>query len=1258
MDGCGGAPVEHQSGEAASPQAASAIAGGSATESPASPPDRGAGEFVPESRHGNFAIAAEQDQGEIESTPLSPRTAGAAQQLFEKIDTRAAGIDFYHKWNEQLGQNRNTATGSGVAMGDYDGDGLVDVFLPRTTDGGRLFRNRGGFRFEDATEESGIGLGEGRWTLGATFVDIDNDDDLDLYVCGYRCPNHLYINRGDGTFEERGKQFGLDFTGSSIIMSFADYDLDGDLDGYLVTNHYPPPADIEYRLVYDQRGVPRVPAEYREFHDTMPLPEGDYGVIEVGQYDHLYRNNGDGTFTDVSDAVGIIGNDKGLAATWWDYNDDGHPDLYVANDFYAPDRLYRNNRDGTFTDVAAEVLPHTPWFSMGCDLGDINNDGLFDFIATDMSEPTTYRAKVAMNDMYEDGWFLERSTPRQYMRNAVFLNTGVGRMLEMAHLTGLESTGWTWAPRFVDLDQDGLIDVHITNGMSRDWSNSDHKREAARRGPTNSQAFTKYWDEQPPLLQANYAFRNHGDLKFEDVSQAWGLDDMGISFGTAFGDLDGDGDLDLVINNLDAPVSVYRNNDTSGHAIRLRLRGVVSNRWGIGATVRLRAGGQLQASYLTLARGFMSASDPTLHFGLGDVTTIDELHIEWPSGHRQALTNLAADRFYTITEPPSLPVPPSPPLPFSPPARPPLFVRSDALQPLAHRERPFDDFAREPLLPLRLSQLGPGLAAGDVNQDGRDDLFLGGAAGNAGTLSINQGDGKWSLLQDLFPPWGEDPAVEDLGTLLFDADGDDDLDLLLVSGGVECEPNDESLRDRLFLNDGTGSFTRAAQDALPDLRDSGSVAAAADYDRDGDLDLFIGSRVVPGRFPETPTSRLLENNDGKFRDATAERAAELRHTGLVTSALWTDANGDGWIDLIVTHEWGPIKLFVNQQGRLSDATKSAGLAGRLGWWNGIAGRDLDGDDDIDYVATNIGRNTCYRVTADASAKLFYGDFAGNGKPLVIGAKYDERGRLVPLRNKWEVERALPLMEAQFPTFHEFASATLEEIVGERELASALELSANTVDSVVLRNDGAGRFTVESLPVLAQVAPGFGVVMTDFNGDGFTDVYLAQNSYAPRREIGRWDGGISLLLSGQGDGKLSAVPFRASGLLVPDDAKSAVVSDLNGDTWPDVVVGVNDGEVAAFENQGLDGRRVATVRLQGRRGNPTGVGSRVTLIRSDGVRQTAEVQAAGGYLSQQPARLWFGLADARITSVEVRWPDGETTHYSPQPGELEISINKQ
>ena len=564
--------------------------------------------------------------GKIDSVPLAVRHAGPDEKLFETLDPKEVGINFMHEWTKRPGQLRNNTTGCGVAMGDYDGDGLVDVFLPRSTDGGRLYHNLGNFHFEDVTEKAGIIASKDRWTTGATFVDINNDGLLDLYVCGFDCPNHLYINQGDGTFVERGKQYGLDYQGSSVQMAFADYDRDGLLDCYLLTNHIPPKQEIEYRLQFDKKGVPRVPEEFRQFHDTIRMPDGSYGVVEVGQYDHLYHNNGDGTFTEVTKQAGIAGNYKGLGVVWWDYNNDGWPDIYVANDFYGPDCLYRNNRDGTFTDVSASVLPHTPWFSMGCDIGDINNDGLFDVMGTDMSSSTHYRRNVTMGDLQDDGWFLEVSNPRQDMRNAVYLGTGTERTLEAAYITGLDSTDWTWSPRFVDLDQDGWVDVHVTNGMSRDWGNSDLKANALKLGPQNSDAFNTLFDNEPPLRERNFAFRNMGGLHFKDVSHEWGLDQKGVSFGAAFGDLDGDGDLDLVINNFQEMVTVARNDGTKGNAIRIRLKGTVSNSWGIGATVRLRIGKELQARYLTLAEGFMSASDPTVHFGLGDAATNRRAH--------------------------------------------------------------------------------------------------------------------------------------------------------------------------------------------------------------------------------------------------------------------------------------------------------------------------------------------------------------------------------------------------------------------------------------------------------------------------------------------------------------------------------------------------------------------------------------------------------------------------------------------------------
>ncbi|WP_197528033.1 FG-GAP-like repeat-containing protein [Posidoniimonas polymericola] len=1139
-------------------------------------------------------------------------------------------------------------------MADYDGDGLVDVFLPRSTDGGRLYRNLGAFRFQDVTVEAGILTTGDLWTTGATFVDIDNDGDLDLYVCGFDCPNALYINDGAGRFTEDAAGYGLAYSGSSAMAAFEDYDRDGDLDLFLLTNHIPPDREVEYRVKYDRRGVPHVPDRYRQYHDTIRFPDGGYGIVESGQFDRLYRNDGEQGFTDVSEQAGIDGNHKGLGVVWWDYDNDRWPDIYVANDFYGPDRLYRNNHDGTFTDTAANVLPHTPWFSMGCDSGDLNNDGLFDLIGTDMSSDTHQRAKTTMGDIQDDGWFLESPTPRQYMRNAVFLNAGCDRMLEVAYLTGMVSTNWTWSVRMVDLDQDGNVDVHFTNGMSRDWGNSDLKMSAMKMGPMNSDAYNDFWDRQDTLKEKNLAFQNLGGLRFRRVESEWGLDQVGVGFGAAFGDLDNDGDLDLVVNNFNEMVTVCRNDGQEGGALRIKFEGQASNRSGIGAVVRLKCGEVEMARRLSLARGFMSSSDPTIHFGLGTAKLVDELSVEWPSGHTQTFASVQPNQLLTIQEPSGVPNRPE-----KPAAHPTMFVKSTAVPGLLHLESEFDDFESQPLLPTRLSRLGPCLACGDISGNGLDDLFLGGCRGIAGSVLLNKKQGEWAAEGGLFPVWSDpEGAREGLNALIFDADGDNDNDLYIVSGGVESEAEAASYVDALYLNDGSGGFTPAPEGTLPDLRDSNAAIAAADFDQDGDLDLFVGGRCVPGSHPTTPNSRLLRNEGGRFTDATASAAPQLLKSGLVTCGLWTDVNGDGWIDLLVTHEWGPIKVHINEKGQLRDATAESGLANLKGWWNAVAGRDLDGDRDIDYVVTNLGANTEYQPTPERPACLFYGDFNGDGSMLAVEGVHANGGKLVPTRSKPVLERAVPFIEAAYPTFSEYAEASLTEMLGEDEMAKAIKVEANTSRSVLLRNDGRGRFVIEDLPTPAQVAPSTGVVLSDFNGDGYADCYLAQNSFAPRREIGRWDGGLSLLLMGDRAGTLTSAPPAASGLVAPVDAKAVVATDFSGDNWPDLVVAVNSGEGLAFENQPPKDVRLASVRLKGPPGNSTGVGSMVTVRRSDGWTQTAEISAGGGYLSQQPAVLYFGLGKTgRIEGIEVRWPDGALTQHRPSKDTLQYELSR-
>lgn len=1167
----------------------------------------------------------------------------------ESVDPASVGIDFVHKPSDKPGALRANTVGCGVCMGDYDGDGLVDVYICDSSYGGALYRNLGDFRFENATERAGLAEPD-HWSTGASFVDVEGDGDLDLYVCGFQCANRLYVNQGDGTFVEGAKRFGLDFDGSSTVMTWADYDADGDLDCFLVTNYLPPQQEIEYRLERDSAGRPRVPLQYQEYHSMMPMLGNEYGVVEAGQFDHLYRNNGDGTFEDVTEDSGVLGNYKGLGAAWWDYNDDGLPDLYVANDFYGPDLLFRNRGNGTFVDEAKTALPHAPWFSMGCDQGDVNNDGLLDFIGSDMAGSTRYREKVTSGDMEDDAWFLETAVPRQYMRNTLFVNSGAGPFMEAAILAGVHATDWTWTVKLMDLDADGWQDLFVTNGMNRDWENSDLHRAALKLGPPNSPGYDSFWQNEGRLEERNFAFRNRGDLQFEDVSDRWGLDHLGVSYGAAFGDLDNDGDLDLVVNNMADKPSVYRNTHAGGHLLALKLRGAGANPWAAGARATIRAGGMTQTRYATPVRGFMSGDDPTINFGLGDAAQVDSLVIIWPNGAREEFENLPADRAYTITQAPERTKDKSPAVDekwFSPSRR--IFAA-------VHRELPFDDFAQQELLPRRLSTLGPGLAAADVDGDGRDELYLSGAKGMPCRLLAANDAGEF-VLRELFAVWDEDQESESLGAMFFDADSDGDLDVYVASGGVESPADDALHRDRLYLNDGTGHYARAAEGTLPDVRDSSSAVAAADFDRDGDVDLFVGGRCVPGAYPTTPGSRLLANEGGKFIDAT-DKAPGLQTAGMATGAVWSDANDDGWIDLLITYDWGPVRLFLNRQGTLEDATKAAGLADRTGWWNGIAGRDLDNDGDVDYVVTNYGLNTKYQASPELPQRLLYGDFEGLGRREIIEATTGEDGKLWPIRGKGTMQHAITLVGELCPTYEAYAKASLEDMFPKEVLDEALSLSANTLESGVLINNGRAQFEFHPLPRLAQIAPSFGVALTDADGDGKTDAYLVQNFRGAQREAGHMAGGLSLLLRGNGDGSFRPAMPAESGLVVPGDGRSVVTTDINEDGRPDFVVGVNNGETLGFELQESANAEFVKVRLVGKAGNPTGIGAKVTLRLDDGSAQTAEAAAGSGYLSQSSATIYFGLPRGRIVSgIDVRWSDGSSVSYPAATGSLEYTLHQ-
>lgn len=1104
---------------------------------------------------------------DVQFQPLARRDPPPpASALFEELLPNRTGIDFQLKLPDverHIHEIIHLSVYGGICTGDYDGDGLADIYVTSPAGGNRLFRNLGDFRFEDVTE--GTGLNDTNfWGTGATFVDIDNDGDLDLYACGYKLPNRLYINQGAGLdgrvrFLEQAKQFGLDYRGASMMMAFADFDNDGDLDGYLATTAVPPPAGAPFRVVYEGN-KPVVPKELQEYWTMIYLPDGGVHRTEAGQHDHLYRNDGN-RFTEVTQQAGIDGAYFTLAALWWDFDGDRWPDLYVANDYLGPDILYRNNGDGTFTNVIREVIPHTPWSSMGTDIGDINNDGLLDLMATDMLASTHYRRNVMAGETSKTGWFLEVPEPRQYVRNALYLNTGAGRMMEAAYQAGFAATDWTWGPRLEDFDNDGRVDVFIANGMMRDVQNADLGTYADRVLGGGSPKWAKFWAEQSMQKETNMVFRNRGDLRFERVETRWGLDRVGVSLGAATADFDNDGDLDLVVNNGDAPMSIYRNRSTEGNSVRIRLKGTASNRFGIGATVRLKAAGLDQVRYLTAARGWLSSSEPALHFGLGNAEEVDSLTVDWPSGRRQSFAGLKANQFYTITEPSAPANTPPGPKQFSESSQP-LFTESNLLDGIRYEKAPsFDDFLREPLLAKKLSQRLFCMAWGDVDGDGDDDLYLGGVKGHEGRLLLRDAAGRFKLSAQ--PALLADKDCEDTSAAFFDFDSDKDLDLYVVGGGVREAAGHASYRDRLYLNDGRGKFAKAQEDAVPDLRDNGSCVAVGDFDQDGDTDLFIGGHSVPGQYPLSAASHLLVNKTGKFVDETPQ---PVREAGLVTDAIWSDADGDGWPDLLVTVEWGPVKLFRNERGQLVERTREAGLALRTGWWNAIAAGDIDGDGDTDYVVANQGLNTKYKASFEKPEMLFYGNLDGSGTRHLLEAYFvGDLG--YPHRGMDALAKAMPSLKEKFSSFHQFASAPIENIFSLDRLRLCHRREANTLESGVLINDGKAAFEFVPLPSLAQIAPARDVAIADVNADDKLDLLMAQNDFSPQRETGRMDGGVSLLLLGDGKGGFEPVWPNKSGILVAGEAKRLFVTDLNGDGRPDVVFGGSPGTMRAFINRG-------------------------------------------------------------------------------------------
>jgi len=1212
---------------------------------------------------GLTALGWSQDDA-LESVPFAPASGGVSRggPLFTRLTAEETRISFVHEialWHPDKRLFHSSFACGTVLLGDVDQDGLTDVFITGGPRPNKLYLQSGNLAFVDVTQGNQVG-GEQLWAAGGAMVDFDHDGDLDIYVCYYDQPNQLYVNQlkeaGVAKFIENAAAFGLNVKDASLVPAFCDYDQDGDLDLYLLTHQLlrpggrpatpvPAPLDAELSRFYqlDPRTDPAAPQTYSE----------------IGRRDYLFRNENGKRFTDVTAQAGLsTAPEIGNSATWWDFNEDGRPDLYIGNGGRDPDRLYENLGNGTFRDVIQEVLGVWPADTRGTAVLDANNDGHLDFIAAEARPATHFREKLA------------RPSPlgaASVNRNTLFLNTRARRFQEAAYLMGVARTDWTWAVKSADLDQDGRQDLLFLNGAARNFNDAALEPLTHER-LINHPSWDSYETRAAEKREQSLAFRNQGPLGFLDVSKAWGLEHAGMSYTGAIGDLDNDGDLDLIVSSLNEEVVIYRNDGARGKSIQVQLLGqerAVEGRPRYQAPslaiVRLRSASGTQVRQLSAPGGFMDADESLVHFGLGDDPLVEELTVEWPSGTMQKFTKLPVHHRFIVTEAGSAKRPAR--------AMPkPIFAENNALKAIRPdwTETDAPDAKIQPGLPHKLSRSGPCLIWGDANGDGVDDLFAGGSAGKPGVLFVNTGKAKGEVR---FADWEQGAFArakdaEDTGAAFLDADGDGDLDLYVASGGMELETGHELWRDRLYLNDGLGLFQEAPSGALPDLRDDNSCVAAADFDRDGDTDLFLGVRSLPGQYPLPADSRLLVNNAGVFTEAAADRAPGLLKTGLVTGAVWTDVDNDGWLDLAVAHEWGPLKIFRNRQGKL-ELDASSGLDKLRGWWTGLAAADLDGDGDIDLAAANWGLNTRYRATPEEPELLFYGDFQGMGERSLVPAGF-ENGICFPHRSLDEAARTMPWLRERFRSPRDWAALPISQIFPLDQLRKAHHVKATELRAGYFLNDGKGRFEFFPFERGSQIAPSFGVTLTDFNLDGWVDVFLAQNFSPVESPDGPARGGLGqLLLSNpaatQPEDLFTPVSPAESGLSLTGDGRAVTVADLDKDQMPDLIVSENGQAPRVFLNRGTTPNRPLLVRVKGLNGNPQAAGARLTLDLSGLPLQTAEIASGSGFLSSNSPQILFAKP-ANLEGahrIKIRWPDGVSEEV-PFAGSLmnEVLITRQ
>ena len=1168
--------------------------------------------------------------------------------LFRLLEPEESGVSFTNTITENdtlnILKEEYVYNGGGVGIGDFNNDGLEDIFFTGNMVSNALYLNEGNMQFRDISEEAGI-LGGDRWNSGVAVVDINEDGWQDVYVSAtiYKQPekrkNMLFVNQGvneEGipVFEEQAEAYGIADDGNTTQAAFFDYDLDGDLDLYLLTN------------VIDTK----LPGSYRE-----KIVDGT-----AINNDRLYRNEGPGpdghpTFTDVSREAGILIEGFGLGITVSDINLDGWPDIYISNDYISNDLLYVNNQDGTFTNRIEEYINHTSHSAMGSDVVDFNNDAMVDIVALDMLPETNQRQKQMLGpNNYMTYINNERyGYQHQYVRNTMQLNQGLSPeghpvFSEISHMSGIYQTDWSWTPLVADFDNDGYKDLIITNGFPKDVTDRDFA--SYRSGPAGNVASAEFLQKLIPVVKiSNYAYRNNGntpgkELTFTDKTRDWGMEIPSFSNGAAYTDLDNDGDLDIVVNNINDPAFIYENQLRKGeteepqnHYLRVKLQSSPGNTRNIGAKILINYGeGQTQLVENARYRGYLSSVENGAHFGLGEFDTVDSLRVFWPGGKYQLLTNVKANQVLTLDyaqaeERNRNEI--NQELPLS--ATETVFADASASLGIQYESQEEDkiDFNLQRTIPHKYTQMGPALAVGDANGDGLDDFYIGGAAGKPSALYLQQQDGTFSNAMNMKEG---NMMPEDAGSLFFDADNDGDQDLYVASGSYEFVDNPVMNQDRLYLNDGNGNYQHAPE-ALPEFHPVSSAVRAADYDQDGDLDLFVGGRVVPGAYPKPASSYILENEGGNFTDVTAEVLPALTDFGLVSDALWTDFDQDGKIDLILAAEWKPLSFFRNTLEGFVNVTEATGISDQVGWWNSLVSGDFDNDGDTDYIAGNLGLNSSYQASDEYPLSVYAKDFDDNGGYDAIMVKYikDREGEMrpYPMHSLDVMLSQMIGFKRRFQKYEEFGRATIDSLLGPEMLEGAINYQANYMQSSYVENLGEGKFTIRPLPMEAQIAPLYGMLSRDVDQDGNLDLLLVGNNYGTEVFTGRLDAFKGLYLRGDGLGKFKPVGLSRSGFYVPKDAKA--LAELRGKGNKSVYLASQNQDSLQVMQQPR-GTRGHLLELQ-----PQDAWAKITL--ADGSSQRMEFHYGAGYLSQSGRSISLS---PRVTSIKI---------YDYQGNEREVQL---